>query len=128
VFVVGDIPELGAWDPHHAVPLTGMNGSWDIVGPSHFIYSWSATVQLAQGKKAQFKFIMIDQAGNVTWESGPDRTQTFDGHIDAATQLSYYPSNTIYTYADYWNRANGLQCQSTYDQYVNYLNWINSRA
>jgi hypothetical protein len=77
-------------------------------------------VKLNTGTALEFKFIIVDGNGYVTWESGVNRTETIGGSIQAATPLSYGIHNTIYTYGDIWNR-NPNQCISTYWDYTNWL-------
>jgi hypothetical protein len=62
LFVVGNIPELGGWDPTHAIPLTG--------GPT----TWRTTISLPQSVQLEFKLVKRDAAGNVFFESGANRT------------------------------------------------------
>jgi Starch binding domain len=61
VFVLGDAPELGGWDPTRAVPLDG--------GPS----AWHGVVSIRESVALQFKFIKKDAAGHVTFETGANR-------------------------------------------------------
>lgn len=65
IFVVGDHPALGAWDPAAALPLSPANYP-----------SWFATVHLQPGTEVTFKFIRKDSAGTVTWMGGADLTWT----------------------------------------------------
>ena len=65
VFVVGDRPELGAWDATKAVALS----------PSSYP-TWSAALKLPRNASVRFKFIRKDGAGNVSWEGGGDRSFT----------------------------------------------------
>lgn len=62
VYVVGDAPELGAWNAARAVALLATAYP-----------SWTATLALPKGKRVTFKFLKRDGAGNVTWEAGSDR-------------------------------------------------------
>lgn len=63
VFVLGDAPELGAWDPARAVPLS----------PTAYP-TWSGPVTLARGAAISLKFIKKDAAGSVIWEGGDNRS------------------------------------------------------
>jgi alpha-amylase len=63
VYVVGDISELGGWNTADAVPLS----------PASYPV-WSATVSIPQSESFQYKYVVIDGSGNVTWESGTNRT------------------------------------------------------
>ena len=62
VYVVGDVPELGAWNPAAAISLQ------DTSYPN-----WSGAITVKQGEAIQFKFIKVDGAGNVVWENGGNR-------------------------------------------------------
>ena len=62
VFVVGDAPELGSWDPSSALALD----------PSAYP-RWSGALKLEAGRSVSYKFIKIDGSGEVIWEGGPDR-------------------------------------------------------
>lgn len=65
VFVAGSIPALGDWDPSAAVPLS--SAGYPV---------WSATVSLPANTSFEYKYIVKDGSGNVTWESGANRTAT----------------------------------------------------
>ncbi|WP_158057182.1 alpha-amylase family glycosyl hydrolase [Halorussus halophilus] len=69
VYVVGNVHELGNWDTARAV------------GPFfnqvvHEYPNWYYDVNLPAGRDIEFKFIKKDGSGNVTWESGSNRTYT----------------------------------------------------
>ncbi|MET9060592.1 carbohydrate-binding module family 20 domain-containing protein [Streptomyces antibioticus] len=65
VHVVGSIAALGGWDTSKAVPLS-----------SSGYPLWSGTASVPVGTAFEYKFIKKDSAGNVTWESGANRTAT----------------------------------------------------
>ncbi|MFG3280583.1 carbohydrate-binding module family 20 domain-containing protein [Streptomyces sp. NPDC048111] len=65
VYVVGSIPALGSWDPNAAVALS--SAAYPV---------WSATVNTPAGTRFEYKYIVKDGAGNVTWESGANRVHT----------------------------------------------------
>lgn len=65
IFVVGDVPALGGWDPARAVPLSA--ATYPV---------WRATVSLPAGSAVQYKYVRKDASGSVTWESGVNRTLT----------------------------------------------------
>ncbi|WP_063774978.1 carbohydrate-binding module family 20 domain-containing protein [Streptacidiphilus anmyonensis] len=65
VYVVGSIAALGFWDPTKAVPLSSANYP-----------VWATTLSITPNTNFQYKYIVIDAAGNVTWESGANRTCT----------------------------------------------------
>jgi glycosidase len=69
VYVVGNVPELGDWDTSQAV------------GPffNQVVYEypdWYYDVSVPAGTEIEFKFVKIDDSGNVTWESGDNRVYT----------------------------------------------------
>jgi alpha-amylase len=72
IYVVGDVPALASWSPANAVPLTWISGSGTLG-------NWRATVNLPASQAIQYKYIKKDGAGNVTWESGANRTLTTGG-------------------------------------------------
>lgn len=75
VVLVGDLPELGAWDPAAGVRLDAAR--WPV---------WTASVALPRGVRARYKLVTVDAAGRARWEPGTDRALTaFDGPL-AITQ------------------------------------------
>ncbi|SDZ08913.1 Glycosidase [Evansella caseinilytica] len=63
VYLVGNVPELGNWNPA------------DAIGPmfNQVVYSyptWYYDVSVPADTALEFKFIIVDGNGNVTWESG----------------------------------------------------------
>jgi len=79
VYLVGNIPELGNWNPAQAV------------GPATcFEYpTWNLNVQLPAGTAIEFKAIKKDENGNVVWMSGDN--------------LRYTTPQTDGDYIIYWN-------------------------
>ncbi|WP_149263246.1 carbohydrate-binding module family 20 domain-containing protein [Actinomadura sp. K4S16] len=65
VYLVGDVPALGSWDPAKAVKLS----------PSGYPI-WNGTVTLPSNTRIEYKYIKKTDAGAVTWESGANRTYT----------------------------------------------------
>jgi alpha-amylase len=65
VYLVGSIAALGAWNPANALPLS--SASYPV---------WRSTVALPPGTSFEYKYILKDAAGTVTWESGANRTYT----------------------------------------------------
>ncbi|ALC20169.1 carbohydrate-binding module family 20 domain-containing protein [Streptomyces pristinaespiralis] len=65
IYVTGNQPALGNWNPAGAVKLD----------PAAYPV-WKAEVNLAAGTSFEYKYIRKDGAGNVTWESGANRTAT----------------------------------------------------
>ena len=77
VYVVGNVPVLGNWDTSSAVALS--SSGYPI---------WSGTVNLPAGTAVEYKYIKKDSSGNVTWESGSNRSYT------TGTSTSYSTSDT----------------------------------
>lgn len=72
VYVVGNKPELGNWDPSRAIKLLAYNYP-----------SWTRTIEgIPQGSNLEFKFIK-KHGGNVVWECAiPNRTlNVLENHI-----------------------------------------------
>ena len=65
VYLVGDSPQLGAWVPQAGVEMTAQSDS-----------IWTTTLSLPAGRSFQYKYVKIDQAGNVVWEGSTNRTLT----------------------------------------------------
>ncbi|CEL63323.1 glucoamylase [Rhizoctonia solani AG-1 IB] len=59
-FVVGQLAELGVWDPAKAVQLQGTSPNW------------SVTLQLPISSTFEFKFIRKNADGSIWWESDPN--------------------------------------------------------
>ncbi|KAH8986654.1 glycoside hydrolase [Lactarius hatsudake] len=65
VFVVGNMPQLGNWDPSNAIPLDPTNYPM-----------WAATTYLPSNTTFQFKFIRKVSNGTVVWASDPNNQDT----------------------------------------------------
>jgi alpha-amylase len=65
VYLVGSLSQLGSWDPASAIPLSSASYP-----------TWSATVPLPADTSFQYKYIVKDSSGTVTWESGDNHTAT----------------------------------------------------
>ena len=67
VYVVGDLPQLGAWNPDAAILLSGATAP-----------VWRANVSLPASTAVQFKYIKkpADGGGAVQWETGANLTFT----------------------------------------------------
>ncbi|AUG76232.1 alpha-amylase [Kitasatospora sp. MMS16-BH015] len=63
VYLTGSLPALGTWDTGKAIPLS--SAGYPV---------WSGTVSLPAGTVFEYKYVLKDSAGNVTWESGANRT------------------------------------------------------
>ena len=68
VKVVGNVAQLGSWDPSKAVPL----------GAAAYTSSnpvWSGTISgFVPGSSVQYKYIKVEADGSVTWEADPNHT------------------------------------------------------
>ncbi|UYQ65067.1 carbohydrate-binding module family 20 domain-containing protein [Streptomyces peucetius] len=65
IYVTGNRTELGNWSPGSALKLD----------PASYPV-WKLDVNLPAGTSFEYKYIRKDAAGNVTWESGANRTAT----------------------------------------------------
>jgi alpha-amylase len=65
VFVVGNIPALGNWDPAAAVPLTTNQSTYP---------RWNGTGTLPQNTNVEYKFVIKQDGQPVIWETGANRT------------------------------------------------------
>ncbi|WP_248965058.1 carbohydrate-binding module family 20 domain-containing protein [Sphaerisporangium perillae] len=65
VFVVGNVAELGGWNPANSIALS--SATYPI---------WRATVNLPANTAIQYKYIKKNTDGSVTWESDPNRSFT----------------------------------------------------
>ena len=74
VALVGDLPELGAWNPARALVLDGKG--WPI---------WVREIKLPAGVGLNYKLIVRHQNGAVTWQSGPNRPLRVPTDRPAAT-------------------------------------------
>ncbi|WGU93828.1 alpha-amylase family glycosyl hydrolase [Paenibacillus dendritiformis] len=80
VYVVGDIAELGGWDPDKALD-SFMNPNYP---------DWFLPVSVPAGATFQFKFIIKDAAGHVTWEGGANRMFTATSNPTGTTDTPVY--------------------------------------
>ncbi|WP_436926538.1 alpha-amylase family glycosyl hydrolase [Halosimplex amylolyticum] len=84
IHVVGDLPELGNWDP--------LAGSESFMNPDY--PEWFLPVSVPKNTSFEFKFVKIDEDDNVTWESGSNRSYTSptDSTETDDTPLYYWQS------------------------------------
>lgn len=66
IYIVGNIPELGNWNPDHCTEA--------MLNPNY--PEWFLPVSVPANTEIEFKFIKKDAQGNVTWESGANRVIT----------------------------------------------------
>ena len=62
VLLVGDLPELGAWDPAAGIELDSTD--WPV---------WRGTAKLPAGVRVEYKPVVRDKNGRVTWAAGGNR-------------------------------------------------------
>ena len=72
VLMCGGLPELGDWEPEHALAMTAAKKTW------------SATLHLATGAEVEFKFLRRGADGELVWESGGNRTLEPSPRIEVA--------------------------------------------
>jgi hypothetical protein len=65
VYVVGAIPSLGSWNTSDAIPLSSASYP-----------TWSKPVIVPKSTSFEYKYVKKDGSGNVTWESGTNRSYT----------------------------------------------------
>ncbi|WP_327314574.1 carbohydrate-binding module family 20 domain-containing protein [Streptomyces sp. NBC_01235] len=65
VYVVGSLASLGSWNTSDAIPLSSASYP-----------TWSKTVIVPKSTAFEYKFLKKDSSGNVTWESGTNRSYT----------------------------------------------------
>ena len=72
IYVAGSAPELGEWNPDHALMLVNNDKS-----------EWQITCTFSSGKSFEYKYLIKDNVGNQIWESGANRVFKIpDGNID----------------------------------------------
>lgn len=69
VKVVGNIAALGSWDTSKAVALSA--SSYTSSNPL-----WKGTITLPAGQAIQYKYIVVNTDGSITWEADPNRSYT----------------------------------------------------
>lgn len=85
LYLVGSVAALGSWAPASAVPMI-QNGT-----------SWSTTVTLPASTTIQYKFIAIDTAGNVTWETGSNHSVTTPASGSTTITNTWNGSSSTYS-------------------------------
>ena len=69
VKIAGNVAALGNWDTSKAVALSASGYTAD--NPI-----WSGTITLPAGTAIQYKYIVVEQDGSVSWEADPNRSWT----------------------------------------------------
>ena len=80
IYIVGSIPELGSWDTDYATEA--------MLNPDY--PEWFLPVSVPANTYIEFKFIKKDSNGNVTWESGSNRTITSSSDVNGSMDTSLY--------------------------------------
>ncbi len=62
LLLVGDLPELGAWDPASGLDLS--SSDWPV---------WAVTVSLPAGTRLEYKPVLRRADGSLSWAEGPNR-------------------------------------------------------
>ncbi|GHI08223.1 carbohydrate-binding module family 20 domain-containing protein [Streptomyces cellostaticus] len=65
VYVVGSVPSLGSWNTSDAIALSSASYP-----------TWSKLVIVPKSTSFEYKYLKKDSSGNVTWESGTNRSYT----------------------------------------------------
>ena len=68
VYLVGSIPALGDWDPSQAIPLS-----------SNGYPNWNGVVTLPADTAVQYKYLIKNPDGSITWEPGNNHSFTTGG-------------------------------------------------
>jgi alpha-amylase len=63
LYIIGSSTQLGNWNTANAIKLTG--SPWP---------NWTKTINLTTGQSIDYKYLRKDQAGNILWESGANKT------------------------------------------------------
>ncbi|KAI0850178.1 carbohydrate-binding module family 20 protein [Daldinia vernicosa] len=69
VKVVGNVAALGNWDTSKAVTLSA--SQYTSSNPL-----WAATITLPAGQAIQYKYIVVNTDGSISWETDPNRAYT----------------------------------------------------
>jgi len=77
----GSISQLGSWNPTNAIELSA-------IGYTAQNPAWSGTVTLPAGTAFQYKFIVVTNSGQVTWEADPARTYSVPRSCATAVSVS----------------------------------------
>ncbi len=80
IYISGSIPELGSWDTNKSFE-SFMNPNYP---------GWFLPVSVPAGSTFQFKFIIKDGAGNVTWEGGSNRSFTAPSTVTGTADTPVY--------------------------------------
>jgi alpha-amylase len=79
--LAGSISQLGSWNAANAVELSA--AGYTAQNPA-----WEGTVTLPAGNSFQYKFIVVTNSGQVTWEADPARSYTVPRSCASAVTVS----------------------------------------
>jgi alpha-amylase len=79
--ISGSTSQLGSWNAANAIELSA-------VGYTAQNPSWSGTVTLPAGTSFQYKYIVVSNSGQVTWEADPARSYTVPRTCASAVTVS----------------------------------------
>ncbi len=86
VFVVGNDPALGNWDPYRGVELK----TSDDLFPA-----WAGHLRLPAGANVEYKFVTIKADGSVEWEPGANRGMHVPDSGRATVMAGEYGDTTV---------------------------------
>lgn len=75
--LVGDRPELGAWNPQAGVRLSGE--AWP---------TWNADLAVRAGARIEYKLVILRGDGSVRWERGENRTAVVPTDVNETLELN----------------------------------------
>ncbi|MEI6084650.1 MAG: alpha/beta hydrolase-fold protein [Verrucomicrobiota bacterium] len=112
LFVLGNIPQLGEWDPVRAVKLVPSNCNLATC-------QWAAVIGIPAGTSYEYKFVKRDDcalcysnAANILYESGANRT----GSVPAGPPAPW-PGKTIFYYSG-WSSVSILYSNTATSNFV----------
>ncbi|TGJ85214.1 hypothetical protein E0Z10_g3547 [Xylaria hypoxylon] len=76
VKIVGNTSQLGNWDTSKAIALSA--SQYTSSNPI-----WSGSVTLTPGQSVQYKYIVVNTDGSVTWEADPNRAYSIPSGCDS---------------------------------------------
>jgi glucoamylase len=82
VSLVGSIPALGSWNTGNAIAMT------------HAGSTWTTTVNLPQSTAIEYKYIIKNGDGSVTWEQDPNHSATTGSGATASLNDTWHGSTS----------------------------------
>jgi hypothetical protein len=65
LYITGNLPDLGSWDPAKALPLTTGSATYPL---------WTGAHPLPPNTTVQYKYLKKNADGTIAWENGDNRT------------------------------------------------------